>query len=125
MGEKFLSIIICKLICVLLNYHTISCINSFSIEFAISWSLFNEGPSKVTRAKASVPLYLKRILPDVPNSFSNFFTRVVVLGKDGNYKAEYLSDKIGEATDLAVSEKEGKIILLAGAKIYSLTIKHI
>ncbi len=51
--------------------------------------------------------------------------RIVVLAKDGKYKAQYVNDKIAEATDLAVSEKEGKIILLAGAKLYSLAIKHL
>ncbi|MBI4157549.1 hypothetical protein HY502_01755 [Candidatus Woesebacteria bacterium] len=51
--------------------------------------------------------------------------RVVVFGKDGKYKAQYFSDKIGEAVDLAVSEKEGKIILLAGPKLYFLVIKHL
>lgn len=51
--------------------------------------------------------------------------RVVVLEKDGKYKAQYLSDKISEATDLTVSEKEKKIILLAGSKLYSIELKHI
>ena len=51
--------------------------------------------------------------------------RVVVLDKDGNYKAQYFSDKVSEATDLMVSEKEKKIILLAGAKLYFLELKHL
>lgn len=51
--------------------------------------------------------------------------RIIVLQKDGKYEAQYFSDKIGEATNLAVSEKDGKIILLAGPKLYSLTIKHL
>lgn len=51
--------------------------------------------------------------------------RVVVLDKDGNYKAQYFSDKVSEATDLMVSEKEKKIILLGGAKLYFLELKHL
>lgn len=51
--------------------------------------------------------------------------RILVLAKDGKYKAQYFSEKIGEATDLAVSEAEGKIILLAGAKLYSISLKHL
>ena len=51
--------------------------------------------------------------------------RVVVLDKDGAYKAQYFSDKAGEASDLAVSEEEKKIILLAGSKLYFLELKHL
>jgi hypothetical protein len=51
--------------------------------------------------------------------------RIVVLTKDGKYKAQYLSDKIGEATDLVVSEKDKKVILLTGQKILFLEIKHL
>ena len=51
--------------------------------------------------------------------------RVVVLDKNGVYKAEYINDKIGDATALAVSETEKKIILLSGDKLLSLDIKHL
>ena len=51
--------------------------------------------------------------------------RIVVLEKDGKYKAQYTSDKIGEAQDLAVSEKEGKIIILTGSKLLSIKIGHL
>lgn len=51
--------------------------------------------------------------------------RVVVLEKDGKYKAQYYSDKLGEATDLAVSEADGKIIILAGDKLFSIETKHL
>ncbi|EKE06390.1 MAG: hypothetical protein ACD_19C00014G0004 [uncultured bacterium] len=43
--------------------------------------------------------------------------RVVVLEKNGNFKVQYLNDEIKNAADLVVSEKEGKIILLAGSKL--------
>lgn len=51
--------------------------------------------------------------------------RVVVLDKSGKYKAQYLSDKIGEAVDLVVSEKDKKIILLTGQKLLFLEIKNL
>lgn len=51
--------------------------------------------------------------------------KVVVLDKNGNYKAQYVSDKISEASGLAVSETDKKIILLTGGKLLSLDIKHL
>jgi hypothetical protein len=51
--------------------------------------------------------------------------RIVVLDKDGNYKAQYFSDRLSEANDLVVSEAQKKIILLAGSKLYFLEIKHL
>lgn len=51
--------------------------------------------------------------------------RVVVLDKDGGYRAQYLSDKISEANGLVVSEKDKKIILLAKDKLYSIELKHL
>ena len=52
-------------------------------------------------------------------------SRVVVIDKEGNYKAQYKSEMIKETKDLAVSEKEKKIILLSGDKLYALEIKHL
>jgi hypothetical protein len=49
--------------------------------------------------------------------------RVVVLNKNGVYQAEYLADKLGEATALVVSEKEKKMIFLTGDKLYSIELK--
>lgn len=51
--------------------------------------------------------------------------RVVVLDKNGRYQVEYLADTIGEATNLVVSEKEKKIVLLAGDKLYAIELKHL
>ncbi len=51
--------------------------------------------------------------------------RVVVTDKTGSYKAQYVNDQIGSATNLVVSEQDKKIILLTGDKLYSLEIKHI
>ena len=51
-------------------------------------------------------------------------SRVVVLTKSGEYKAQYFSDKFGGAKGLVASEKDGKIIVLAEDKLYSVPIKH-
>lgn len=51
--------------------------------------------------------------------------RIVVLEKDGKYKAQYTSDKIGEAKDLAVSEKEGKIVILTGSRLLAIKLSHL
>jgi hypothetical protein len=48
-----------------------------------------------------------------------------VIDKDGKYKSQYISDQIGNATSLVVSEEQKKIILLTGEKLYSIEIKHI
>lgn len=52
-------------------------------------------------------------------------SRVIVLEKDGQFKAEYVSEKVAESTRFLVSEKERKIILLAGDKLYSIDLKHL
>jgi hypothetical protein len=51
--------------------------------------------------------------------------RVLVVDKDGNYKAQYISDNIKTATKIVVSETDKKMILLEGDKLYSLDIKHL
>lgn len=51
--------------------------------------------------------------------------RVVAIDKDGNYKAQYISDEISNATGLVVSEVQKKIILLTGDKLLSIDIKHL
>jgi hypothetical protein len=51
--------------------------------------------------------------------------RVVVTDKKGKYKAQYISDAIGNASNLVVSEEEKKIILLTGDKLTSIEIKHL
>lgn len=51
--------------------------------------------------------------------------RVVVIDKEGKYQAQYLDGVIGEAKNLAVSEEEGKIILLTETKLYSIEAKHL
>lgn len=51
--------------------------------------------------------------------------RVVVTDKKGGYKAQYINDEVGNATNLVVSEKDKKIILLSNDKLLSIEIKHL
>ena len=50
--------------------------------------------------------------------------RVVVLDKEGNFQAEYVSEGLKQTTHLVVSEATKKIILLSGSKLLSIEIKH-
>lgn len=50
--------------------------------------------------------------------------RVVVIDKDGNFKAQYIAQEISGAKDIFVSESEGKIILLKDGKLLSTAIRH-
>ncbi len=52
-------------------------------------------------------------------------SRVLVVDKDGNYKAQYLGNNIKNASKIVVSETDKKIILLEGDKLFSLDIKHL
>jgi hypothetical protein len=53
-------------------------------------------------------------------------SRVIVLDKEGVYKASYFSDKLSEAKGLAVSESKKLIIFLAEEnKLYSLELEHL
>lgn len=49
--------------------------------------------------------------------------RVVVVDKKGAYKAQYQGDKFATATDLVANEKNKKLYLIDGSKIYSMDLK--
>jgi len=49
--------------------------------------------------------------------------RIVVLNKNGEYDSQYLWPQLKEATNLIVSEKKRKILLLSGEKIYAIDIE--
>ncbi len=51
--------------------------------------------------------------------------RVVVLDKNGSFKAQYISEKIKDAVDIAVFEEEKKIILLTPESLLIVEIKHL
>jgi hypothetical protein len=50
--------------------------------------------------------------------------RIVVIDKEGNYQAQYFSDKIREAKSLVVSEEVGKMIIVTDERLYSIDISH-
>lgn len=51
--------------------------------------------------------------------------RIVVVDKNGQYKAQYVNDAIANVTNLVVSEADKKIILLTEDKLFSVDIKHL
>lgn len=50
--------------------------------------------------------------------------RIVVFDKNGKFKAQYISDKLKGAINIAVSEELKRMVFLTGDKLYSLEIKH-
>jgi hypothetical protein len=50
-------------------------------------------------------------------------SRVVVFDKTGSYKAQYQADVIKSAKDFEVLEKDKKIYVLSGGKVYEITLK--
>ncbi|MCL5432801.1 MAG: hypothetical protein M1524_01670 [Patescibacteria group bacterium] len=52
----------------------------------------------------------------------NVNERIVVLKKDGSYVAQYKSRVLKDAKDFEVLEKDKKILVLSGGKIYEITI---
>lgn len=63
--------------------------------------------------------------PDIDSVYvlDNGNSRVVVLGKDGSYKAQYSADTFSKAKDIAVDEKNKKLYFLAENKIYSIDLQ--
>lgn len=50
-------------------------------------------------------------------------SRLLILTKTGSYKGQITGNKFATATDLVVDEKENKVYLLDGSKIYSVDLK--
>lgn len=50
--------------------------------------------------------------------------KILVLGKDGAYQAQYEAEEISQARDMVVLEEEKKIFLLTGSKVYYLELKQ-
>jgi hypothetical protein len=50
-------------------------------------------------------------------------SRLVVLSKTGEYKAQYLGDRFSSATDLVVDEIGKEVYILDGSKIYQIELK--
>lgn len=107
-----------------------SSLKDISIDGSI-WLLFSTG--KISKYTNGNPISLQNsglIKPlNNPNAIytnenlkyvyilDNNESRIVVIEKNGLFKFEYLSDDIKNATDLVVSEEEGKVILLTGSRL--------
>ena len=116
----------------------LSLVKAMSIDGAI-WLLSGSGRISKFSQGNSINFTITGVFPQLANPNSIYTNeeldfvyilerdkkRVVVLEKDGKYKAQYIADKLGEATDLAVSEADGKIIILAGDKLFSIETKHL
>lgn len=50
-------------------------------------------------------------------------TRIVVIGKNGEYQSQYVWGGVAGLKDLAVSEAEGKIFVLTGEKVFAIDLK--
>ena len=51
--------------------------------------------------------------------------RIVVTDKEGEYKAQYLSDQFNQVKDFAISEKEKRAVLLVGDKLLFINLDHL
>jgi len=50
-------------------------------------------------------------------------SRLVVIDKNGNYKAQYQASVIKTAKDFEVLEKDKKVYVLSGGKVYEIDLK--
>jgi hypothetical protein len=51
-------------------------------------------------------------------------SRIVVVTKTGEFRAEYVANNLGQATDLVVSESQKIIIYLTGERLYQIKLEH-
>jgi outer membrane protein assembly factor BamB len=90
---------------------------------------FTQGKENAFTARGVEPALGMNLVVATSDSEKNLYIldknnkRVVVLDKDGIYLAQYSWEKQIMASELAVSEKQGKIFLLAGGKLYSIDLK--
>lgn len=103
------------------------------------WLLTNSGEILRFSLGNQVAFSIKGLIPELTSGASIYSNeelkyvyildrvgkRIIVIDKTGEYKAQYKSDMISEAYDLAVSESAKEIVLLAGDKLYSIEIKHL
>ncbi|KKQ85615.1 MAG: hypothetical protein UT08_C0005G0066 [Candidatus Woesebacteria bacterium GW2011_GWB1_38_8] len=101
------------------------------------WILVEGGILKFTHGNPQ-PFELSNIFPEVTKPKSIYTSeelddlyileqdkkRVVVVTKIGEYKEQYLSEKLRNATDLVVSEKDKKIILLIEGKLFAINMNR-
>jgi hypothetical protein len=100
------------------------------------WILFKDGGiMKFTRGESDgfKATGLDKPLSSPTKIFTNLDTeslyildrgnsRIVELGKDGNFKDQFVADILKSATDFEVSEEDGKILVLSGGKFYELPL---
>jgi len=89
------------------------------------WKFVRGGKENFAITGLSQPLASPRALyTDTDQKFLYvlYGSRVVVLSKTGEYQAQYVWQNL-DVSGLAVSEKDSKIFLLSGAKIYAFEIK--
>ena len=55
----------------------------------------------------------------------NISGKVFVFDKDGNYVSQYVNEEIKNTTKIAISEKEKKMVLLNGGKLFTIDLKHL
>ena len=90
---------------------------------------FTQGKENAFTARGVEPALGMNLVVATSDSEKNLYILdknnklVVVLDKDGIYLAQYSWEKQIMARELAVSEKQGKIFLLAGGKLYSIDLK--
>lgn len=101
------------------------------------WILLDDNIKKLSRG---VPQSFRISGDESAFSFSDIYTqeefkylylldstnsRVLVVTKDGNYKAEYANSELSKATEIVVSEDAKKLIFLSEGKLYELELKHL
>lgn len=113
----------------------LSGVESWTIDGSI-WLLFDDGDVTKLLNGASAAYSQSGIAPELASAeviytneeLENVYIldktnkRIVVTDKEGEFVAQYLSDQIGQVKDIAVSEKEGKIILLTNGKLMAISL---
>ncbi len=86
---------------------------------ALPTQMKSNDPAKITAEKLLDPI---RIITtkDLGSIFiaDRGAKRVVVYDKEGNYKAQYISDKFNDLKDIWVSKEDNKVYVLSGADVY-------
>jgi len=110
---------------------------SLAIDASI-WIMFNQGEIvKYTRGKQEVFTVVGldkpfnqpiKLFTDENQDYLYILdhknTRVVVIGKAGEYQAQYIWPGIAGATDVLASEELGKIFVLTESKVYGFEIRE-
>jgi sugar lactone lactonase YvrE len=90
---------------------------------------FTQGKENAFASKGVDPAFGTKLVVYTSDETNNLYVldgenkRVVVLDKDGMYLSQYVWKSDSLFTNLVVSEKHGKILLLGNDKVYSLDIK--